>query len=281
MLGAILISIQTFFEEISDSIGKDQVLREKQTPCMMAFLSLLWGTLLLGVLILLRRDWFVFSPESFPTFSIRALLEIAQAYVSTLAIVHADRSTFGLLRTLTIPLLLLVDFTLGYVIATTSVLGIVLIAVALFVMFQNNGIRKRGAGLILFTAVNAVVTISLYKYDITHFNTVAAEQFVLGVILLLFFSIMVFVRTGENPLSLLRRPIFFWQSFASGFGDTVGSFAYGYGAASVITAAKRASAIFWSILSGRMKFKEENIGLKLALFGVMFFGLILLSFGSK
>lgn len=277
MFGTILIFIGTFFEEISDSIGKNQVNARKESASTMAFLSLFWGAVFFTLISIFQNDGFVFKLASLPTFSVRAFLEIIQTYVSILAVVRADRSTYGFVRTITIPLLLMVDFALGYKIGFLPITGILITIIALLIIFLNKGIKKNGIGLVVFSAVNAVATISLFKYDITHFNSIAAEQLFINLILLLFFIVLAIIGARENPLTFLKKPIFFLQSFSVGMGGVIESFGYNYGAASIMTAAKRSSAIFWSLLSGKVYFKEKNAILKFVIFILLLIGLALLS----
>ncbi|HEX8994300.1 MAG TPA: hypothetical protein VF803_03550 [Candidatus Paceibacterota bacterium] len=277
MLGVILISIGTFFEEVSDSIGKYKAQKLEEGAYVMAFLSLFWGTILFVVISALQRGAFVFSEASLPTLSVRAVLEIIQSYVSARAVIEANRSTYGFVRTLTIPLLLLTDLFLGYGIHLGAAIGIVLIVAALLIAFSNHGIEKQGLGFVLFSAVNAVLTISLFKYDIAHFNSVVAEQLIINVILLISFSLLVLAQEKKNPFMLLANLTFSLQSAATGIGGVIESFGYNYGAASIMTAAKRSSAIFWSILSGKTYFKEKNIFFKLFVSALMLVGLVLLA----
>ena len=113
MIGLILVSIGTFLDEISTLIGKTEVQNKRESVYSMAFLCLIWGTLWF-LLIILYKGQFIFSAASLPTVIIRILTEIVLVYVTTLAIVKADRSTFGFVRTGTIPLLLFADLWLGY-----------------------------------------------------------------------------------------------------------------------------------------------------------------------
>jgi len=278
MFGVILISIGTFFEEVSDSIGKIKVNNAQESPYTMAFLSVFWGFIFFVLISLIKNSTFIFNFASLPTFLIRAVLEIIQSYVSVLAVIKADRTTYSFLRTLTIPLLLLVDFILGYKIGFLPMIGIITIIVALIIAFSNHGIKRKGIGFVIFSAVNAVITISLFKYDITHFNSVVAEQLLISLILLISFLSFSLIKAKENPFIFLTKPIFFLQSISVGVGGVIESFGYNFGAASIMTAAKRSSAIFWSILSGKAYFKEKNILFKFLVFSLLLIGLIFLSF---
>lgn len=275
MLGILLVSLGTFFEEISDSIGKKEVRDKKETVYTMAFLFLLWGFFWFGG-ILLYKQTFGFSLESVPTFSLRLVLEIIQMHTAVLAVVLADRSTFGFIRTGTLPLLLAVDLFLGYPVAMPQIAGIALIICSLLVLSLNHGIKKRGFGYVAYSTVGAVATISLYKYNITYYNSVEAEQFLMHLFLLSYFYVVALRVGRENPLRLLQQRVFFTQSFAAGIGSVVMSFAYLFASASVITSAKRSLSVFWSILSGNIYFHEKHAVVKLVSFVLLVAGVALL-----
>lgn len=280
MLGILLISIGTFFKEISDSIGKFKVNNHEESKFTMAFLSLFWGAIFFALISVFKNDGFIFKLASLPTFSIRAFLELIQTYISVLAIAKADRSTYSFIRTTTIPLLLIVDLFLGYKITYLPIVGMLIIIITLVILFLNKGIKKRGLGFVIFSAVNAVITISLFKYNITHFNSIAAEQLLITLILLIFFIFFSLFKAHENPFMFLKQPVFFLQSFSVGIAGVIESFSYNYGAASIITAAKRSSAIFWSLISGKVYFKENKFILKFIIFILLLSGLVLLSLNS-
>lgn len=190
---------------------------------------------------------------------------------------RADRSTFGFLRVITIPLLLVTDIILAYSVSLSQIAGMVLIIVSLILLFMNHGIRRQGAWLVTFIAVNAVVTISLFKYDISHFNSVSAEQAIVSLVLVIFFLTMALVKTKENPLRLLERPVFFAQSFLMGVSSVVMSFAYLFSAASIITAGKRAFNILFCMISGHVYFREKKLWIKVASFVLIAIGLVFLA----
>jgi len=276
MIGLFLVLTSTFFKEIGTSIGKTKVAEHKESIYTFGFLSMLGSMLFFLFIAFFIRGAFLFSLESLPTFTIRAILEIAQAHVSILAITVADRSTFGFLRIITIPLLLSVDIVLGYSIGLSQIAGIAIIVFVLIFLLLNHGIRKKGMWLVLFTAVNAVVTISLFKYNITHFNSVEAEQALISGIVLIYFLIMALFVAKENPFRFLRQPVFLLQSVTEGISHVVLSFAYIFAAASVITTAKRALSILWAILSGNLYFREKHIGIKIIALIVIVIGFIFL-----
>ena len=275
MLGIVLVSIGTFFDEISTLIGKKEVQNKKETVFTMAFLSLIWSTLWFLVIILWKGE-FIFSMASLPTLLLRSLIEVGLIYVGTLAVVQSDRSTFGFVRTGTIPLLLLADLWLGYTLTLPQIFGIVVIVLTLLVAFLNHGIHKEGIRFVILATIFPVLTISLFKYTITHFNSVEAEQLITHIILLVYLFFMALRLGHENPLRMLLKRPFFVQSFTAGIGGVLISFAYLFAPASTITAAKRAVSVLWAIVSGNIYFEEKHIGLKIALFLSVAAGMFLL-----
>ena len=278
MIGILLVLFAGFFEEAADSIGKDAVGKREESVYTMGFLNLLWPALIFFFVAFYIRGTFIFSLQSLPTFLLRLVLEILQVHVTLKALVYADRSTYGFLRTLTIPLLLIADLTLGYEISPWASIGASLIALALVVLLVDHDFSKKGSGFVLISAVNAVATISLYKYNISHFNSVEAEQAILYSVLLVYLFIFAVFRARENPFRFLIRPKFIAESFSMGIASVLLSFAYLFGAASLVTAMKRGVAVLYSILFGKIYFREKHVVIKtLAFLGVLA-GLILIVF---
>lgn len=165
---------------------------------------------------------------------------------------------------------------LGYAISPRQIIGIILIAVALLLLFINHGIKKKGARDIAISAILAAFTISLYKYNITHYNTVEAEQGLMLLYLMTFSYFMARKYRKENPFKFLLKPRFFFQSLAAGVGTIGLSFAYVFAPASIIATAQRSLAVLFSIVSGEVYFHEKNILVKLTGFVLVLFGIWLL-----
>lgn len=277
MIGFALVILASLFEEIGSSIGKFEVDNKKESIYTFGFLMLLWGTVFLFISAFIR-DAFIFSLASLPTLFVRSVLEIGQAHFTMLAIARAERSTFGFLRIITIPLLLVADVVLGYTVGIYQIAGIGIIIAALIILFMNHGIKKEGAWLTILTSVNAVATISLFKYDITYFNSVEVEQIIIHVVLLVYFFVMAMLLVKENPIRFLKNRLFLWQSITAGVGTVLMSFAYLFAAASVITTVKRAASIVWAMLFGNVYFKEKRLLVKLVSLVLIAIGLIFLAF---
>jgi hypothetical protein len=277
MFGLLIVAVSSFLTEIGDSIGKFEIQKRKASIFTVGFLNLFVSAIILIIIGLTRMDGFVFSPASLPFFLPRIVLEIAQAHVMLNAVAKAERSALCFIRTLTIPLLLLVDVILGYAIGFHQVLGIALIIVTLILLFVNHGFKKQGIYFALFTAVNAVATISLYKYDITHFNSIEAEQSIVMVILMAYLFGMAYAVKRENPLAFLKRPVFASESLSQGAAGAIISFAYAFAPASIIITATRSFDVLWAMVFGKKYFHEKHFGVKAAAFVFIVAGLVLLA----
>lgn len=269
MFGILLATLSSASGELSDSISKRKVTDGVASYYTFGFLTILFSTVVLIGIGAWRQD-FIFSLASLPTFIPRVFLEVVQAHVSILAVVKADRSDYGPIRILTIPLLFAVDVILGYAISPMQMLGMGVIFLTIALLLSYEQFRVKGLFFILFTAVNAVITLSLYKYDITHFNSVETEQVLVQLVLLIYFFVLAVLVAHENPFTFLRRRAFFAQASTSGLASSFASYAYVFASASVITAALRATAVLFSVVSGGYYFKEKRLLLKiLAVCGIL------------
>ncbi|MFZ2555688.1 MAG: hypothetical protein WAZ27_02870 [Minisyncoccia bacterium] len=262
MVGIALVALAEVFAEFSVSVGKYQVAHKRETLFAMGFLSALWATLFMAAIGFLGGSAFYFSLESLPTFLLRAVLEVFLMYITLHALIAADRTTFSFLRIITIPLLLATDLWIGYDVSMTEMTGISVIVVALVFLLLNHGLSRNGKLLSLASAILAVTTISLYKYDITHYNSVAAEQTLMNLIVLSAMALGGAVYAKENVFRYLLHPIYLAQSVAAGVASVLMSFGFAFGHPSVIMAAKRSFEIVVSIVSGRAYFHEKHILVK-------------------
>lgn len=274
MLALLLVLCSSLSEEISESIGKRSYRRRRETIYGLGFLELFWGfVVMLGILIFGRDNHF--SLASLPTLLPRLALEIIIVFLAVESIAKVERSTIGFLRLITIPFLLLVDIVLGYHITPIQIGGVLIMFFALAIAFHHNPSGQKGAWMVALTGLLSVASVSLYKYDITHFNSVAAEQtIVIGVLVGLFY--LKARRHRPSPLRLLVQPITGTQALASGLSAVLGSFALLFAPASVVIALKRTFALLWSVLFGHAYFREHSLRRKMTSFGFTTIGVVML-----
>ncbi len=276
MIGILLQAIATFFEEVSGSLGKWMVERREESYFALGFQNTILSVVFFVCLIAFDPSRWRLDPRSFPTLAILIVIACIQGWAAMKATIVAERSSFNFIRTGTIPLLLAVDLLLGYVLKPMQVAGILLILIALAALFVNHGVEKKGALLVGWTAIGSVATISLYKWHITHYNSVEAEQIILHAALLIMYFWGARRYFKENPLKLLARPHALAQSGAYALGSILESFAYLYGPASIILAAKRSFAVLWGIAAGNRVFHEKHPALRVAVGGAIVIGIVLL-----
>lgn len=275
MLTLILVLSATFFEEVSSVLTKKGISDRRESIYTAGFLNLFFVTLFFLAIILYSGN-FVFSLQSLPVFGTRILLEFAILPIGLKAIATADRTTFSFIHSGTIPLLLVIDLFLGYALYPGQIIGIALFCATIVFLAFYKGMEKRGALNAVLLTVGAAVTLSLFKYDITHYNSLEAEQFMANFILLIYFFFLNLFVYKENSFRAFRKVGFFAQSFTMGMAAVLVSFAYVYGAASVITALKRVGEVSWSLLSGRIYFKEKHLLIKLFVVFILGLSIVLL-----
>jgi drug/metabolite transporter (DMT)-like permease len=262
MFAVLLLLTSTFATEASSTIGKQSVRRKRENVPELAFLAIFWGFIFMLVTLAFGAK-FRFDPASLPTLIPRLVLETAFTYYLSRATVEADRSTAGFLRLITIPLVLVIDIALGYHISLIQIFGIALMFIALVIAFHGKHQNRKGASVAIISALLSAATISLYKYDITHYNSVAAEQIIVMAYLLVFFF-LASVRAGRSPLRLLIKPATGGQSLSNGVAIVLESFAVSLIPASVMITLKRSFGIMWAIAFGGKIFHEKSLRRKLS-----------------
>lgn len=276
MLSVIFASLASFIEEISSSIIKFEADHKKESIYTAGFINMLFG-IFIFVLIAFFRNSFIFSLASLPTFSIKAILEILQGWATMNAIQKVDRSSYAFVRNLTIPLLLLTDYFIGFALRPAQLAGVLVIFIIFGIIMFFHIINFKSIGYSLFTAVNAVATISLFKYNITHFNSVEGEQILTSLVLLSYFFLAAKFIAKENPLGFLTHRLFLGQGVFHGIASIFASYSVALGNPGIVIAAGRASAVLAGIVSGHNFFQEKRFGAKIWVSLGLIAGLVLLT----
>ncbi|MDD5213002.1 MAG: hypothetical protein PHG82_01055 [Candidatus Gracilibacteria bacterium] len=281
MIGLLLGLIGTFFEEINNSISKE---KSQKIDLLKIGIITSFFSIIIFILSLLYKFYFGnieihFNTGSIPLLIVRVIAEILQSYVTILAIKHSDRSTFSIIRILTIPLLLLVDIIMGYSFSIFSIIGIFIIVFS-FIGFnlKLKTINFKGWYLVLFTAVNAVITMSLFKYSLSHYhNSVEIDQMLMSIGIFLFFIIFNRYKHRTCGLKLIFQDrAFVYQGVSIAIAGLLLSYTFLYMNASEASALKRAGEMFWSIISGVIFFKEKHLFKKLTFAFIIVIGLIVM-----
>jgi len=278
MLGIIITSFATLIGEVGQSLSKDELRNHRETHFELAFINGIFGILFfLAVVFLIPSDTLigqqfgalVFSMDSLPTFLARLLLEVALLHLIIIGLEKATRATFSFLRVLTIPFLVFADIAMGYDISWMEILAIGIILVTVLTMLSTRTLRTTGAWQVAGGSLLAVLTVSLYQYNITHFNSVAGEQLAMYGCLGIYLGVASVYTTRKNPFRHLKRRRVLIHAVTGGLGSVLVSFAFLFAPSSIIITAKRTSAILWAIIAGNRFFHEQHIGAKLAGLGML------------
>lgn len=274
----LLAFIARFFYEFSLSSGKKAFQKHRETVYSLGFITYTSTLIFFIVGVLLGTD-FYFNPTSIRTLVPRIMLEIIIAHLSMKAVLKASRTTSAFLSNITIPLLLLSDFLLAYSISNIRLGGICLIILSILVLMKFDRKSHKGASLVLVVGVISAITTTLYKYDITHFNSVAAEQIISLSCVSLYFLYMVKIKTSFKHWRYALSSAGLVQSVSMGFSSLISSYAYSLAPASVVVSMLNGSTIIWGMIFGRTYFHEH--GMKVKLFAACFVicGLLLLTIG--
>lgn len=229
-------------------------------------------------MIFVTGEKFTYNLAGLPIFFARLIVDLIQCEIVYRSLFKADRTTFGFARILTIPLLLLVDIALGYSLTNAQYIGIGIISSALLAYFGVEHMKGKGVHFALISSVLSVLTVSLYKYDISHYNPIAISQFVMAIALMVIYGVRVALSKKDRKLFAHLKEhkmlslVFISQAIAS----TLISYAYSLAPASLVLAISRASAVVWSLLSGTFYFHEKKVLRKVFICAVLVFGLFVM-----
>ncbi len=276
MLTVLFSFIGSVTEEISSSIIKFVSSERREAVYIATFMNSLIALGLFIVLGIVQQHW-IFQLASLPTFLLRAGLEIMQIALAMRALVAADRSTFVLFRNLTIPFLVLVDVFVGFRMNEYQWWGIGLIFLTLILTVAFRVVRLQGAGVVTWMALNAVATLSLFKYNTSHFNSVEAEQSLIYVVLIVYLWMVIRFSLKTSPFSFIHDRALLGQGFFSGIASVFSSFALHFGNPAVAVTAMRGSGVLAGIVSGHNYFAEKKFALKLVVSALLILGLYLLT----
>lgn len=268
--------VSSFFGEASNAMGKSAMKNRIQSIYSYGFLGIFYFTVFMIVAVWMGAD-FRFSTDSLPYLVPRIILEVVLASLGVRAVKQADMSTFAFLRLISIPLLLVVDIILGYPVSAMQMLGITLLFGTLVYLMGHRSLNPGGSKLLIAIALIGPINLSLYKYDISHYNSVAAEQIIVGLCLMVFFTAAAWYSGKEKTWGYLFKKRPEEQSLLSGLGGVAGSYAYTYAPASIVLTFSRATEIFFSIIFGSMVFHEKRIGNKFVGLVVIVVGLLLIA----
>lgn len=282
MFSGLLVFIGHFFEEISASASKIAFKERVFSYTMYGFLAHVVTACFFAVTVLFEKQPFVYNTAALPLFAVRLVAELLQCEIVYRALVKSDRTTFGFARILTIPLLLLVDIMLGYQLSNAQFAGIGIIAAALLAYFGTGHVKGKGMYLALYSSVLSVVTISIFKYDVSHYNTPGVVQLLASLAVAIIYGVRVLCSKHDRKLlgHMKDHPLLGLTLLAQAASSALISYAYALAPASLVLALSRASAVIWSLISGVFYFHEHKVVRKAFVCAVLAVGLLVMVNGN-
>jgi len=252
-----------------------------ESPALMCLLNNTWTMAYFAFISLLFPGSFSVAPQTIPILLLLIVLNAAHTVTSTIAIQQTNRSTYCLIRTLTIPILALIDLCTTSSISPISFFAMVIMFLSMVWLHRQHGIEKRGVGITLFTSINAAIALALFKYVLDLGTSVAAAQLILLAPLVA--GIGIWMASTWKKLKPAKRhtKLLIIQTASYGLADVLTSYALLLAPASIIVAISRSTAMLWSILFGKAVFKERHWHEKLIAGGGVIVGLVLLAMGQQ
>lgn len=258
MFGILLVVIAALFVEIGCSIAKHEHSKHSED---------IWGLIFINSLVALAiyigvgiyRGTLDFVVQSWPILTMAVLLNLTSNFVGNMTTLKSSRSMAGVFKMLTVPLLTITDYLLGYDISPVQILGIGLVVLTIIGLIKRDAWHKSSTKWLMLNTIMNVFTITIYKYSIDHIATVETFQ-VINLVLLIIGSILAArIFTQQNLFKLLTHPFALLQAGSMGLGSALDGFAYSYAPASIINAAYRSAQSFWTLVSGSFYFHEHKI----------------------
>ncbi len=258
MFGILLVVIAAFFVEIGCSVAKHEHNKHGEDVWGAIFLNS-FVTLLIYIAVGIYRGTLNFFVQSWPILVLAALVNLAACFVSNMATLKASRSIAGIFRMLTVPLLAIVDYYLGYDISPVQILGVGVIVLTIITLMKRDAWHKSSTKWLMLNTIMTVLAITIYKYIIDHIATVETVQVINFIFLIVGAIVGAQIFNKQNLFKLFTHPFAFLQAGSMGLGSVLDGFAYSYAPASIISAAYRSAQAFWTLVSGSFYFHEHKI----------------------
>jgi len=199
-----------------------------------------------GVVLFIRSDWhYDLSLLSFSLLVFQVFGAVIFCSLSNKAIQHADRSTFSIMSTMSIPLLLLSDIVFGYGVTTWQIIGVLVLVVMLgYVVFKGD-FSTKGMKYIIISNLISLGTITAFKYSTSHFGSTELVNFYNAVFAGALFFIIISRTKGWKGIRSVFKFKYLGFAILYGIGGVLSAAAYKYMIASMLIALKRFFAMMF------------------------------------
>jgi hypothetical protein len=239
------------------------------------------ATTIFGIIaVLLARDRaFTRTLTSFLLFIFQVLAGVFFQEFTNKAIHHADRSTFSVMSTMSIPLLLISDIVLGYEVSRWQIIGVVVLVLTLGITIFRGDFSLKGIKYIVISNLISMGTIIAFKYSTTHYTSTEMMNLLNSGFMTFLFSIIVSRTKGWKGIKECLKPKYIGFASLYGIGGVLCAAAYKYMIASMVITLKRFFAMMFGVITGKLYFHEDHILRKLSVASVIGVGVFIMNVG--
>jgi hypothetical protein len=235
-------------------------------------------TIFSGIVVFVENDRsFTRTLLSFFLLIFQVLAGVLFNELTNKAIHHAERSTFSVLSTITIPLLLICDILLGYETTRWQIGGVMLLVVMLTYVFFRGHFSMKGVKYVISSNLISLGTIVAFKYTTTYYASTELMNFLTsgGISALLF--VIICKTKGFKGIKAVMKPKYIGFASLYGVGGVLCAAAYKFMIASMVIALKRFLSMIFGVITGKLYFHEKNTISKLSIASLIGIGVFIMN----
>ena len=276
--GIIILMIWCFFLEQSTVLKKK--LGKEIDIHQISFLTMITTTVFSGIVLFLKHDrTFSWTLLSFFLLVFQVLAGVLFTEISNKAIHHADRSTFSVMSTIAIPLLLVSDIFLGYDVSFRQIIGVGILVIMLSYTLFKGDFSMKGIKYVIISNLISIGTVMAFKYSTVHFASTELMNFYNAGCMSVLFFIIISRTKGLRGVKNVFKWKYLWFASLYGLGSVLCAAAYKYMIASMVIAFKRFLSMIFGVITGKLFFHETNTSKKLSVASLVGIGVLIMNIG--
>ena len=233
-----------------------------------------------GVVLFIQSDrHYQLTLVSFLLLIFQILGAVLFSSLSNKAIHHAERSTFSVMSTMSIPLLLISDVIFGYGVSMWQIVGVAMLVIMLSYVVLKGDFSTKGMKYIVASNIVSMGTVIAFKYTTSHFGSTELVNFYNALFAGLLFLIIVARTKGWKGIRNTFKAKYLGFALLYGVGGVLCAAAYKYMIASMVVAFKRFFAMMFGVITGKLFFHEKKIFKKLSVASIVGVGIATMNIG--
>lgn len=231
-----------------------------------------------GVVLWVKSDrHYELTLVSFLLLIFQILGAVIFSSLSNKAIHHAERSTFSVMSTMSIPLLLLSDIVFGYGVTIWQIIGVSVLVIMLSYAIFKGDFSTKGMKYIIASNIVSLGTTIAFKYSTSHFGSTELVNFYNAIFAGLLFFIIVSRTKGWKGIKNTFKSKYLGFAMLYGVGGVLSAAAYKYMIASMVIALKRFFAMMFGVITWKLFFHEKNTLKKLSVASIVGVGVAIMN----